>query len=179
VASGYSNRKKWKKVVLKFFYPKSFGYISSMEKLPKYLIRWNEVEGEPPLVSGVFELDPYNNCYRTYEEPGKEIENRSHAQDHFTYENLVEGYGFSPIENNQLETAVEAWKFYVGFISWRSRNDGHGEPKGGTLLEYRQYLKDVADWKRKKEYEQIDRIIGEKIQYPASIRIKLSKNERS
>jgi len=119
-----------------------------MKKLPKYLLRWDKVDGEPDLVSGVFEIDPHNNCYRSYEKPGKEIKNRQHAYDHFTYENLVEGYGFTPIENNQLPSALEAWDYYLGFISWTSRNDGHGGAKGGTLWEYTQYLQRVEEFNK-------------------------------
>lgn len=122
-----------------------------MKKLPKYLLRWNKPEGAPnPMVSGIFEIDPYNNCYRSYEKPGKEIKNRSHAYDHFTYENLVEGYGFTPIENNQLPSALKAQDFYFGFISWRGRNDGHGESKGGTLEEYKNYLKLVEKYQNER-----------------------------
>ena len=97
----------------------------------------------------IFEIDESNGCYRTYD--GKRFGgNRQTAYKHFSYENLVEGYGFFPIDESEIPHYRKKHDFEIGFMSWQCRNDGHGEPKGGTRGEYLDYLERVKIYQAKK-----------------------------
>ena len=103
-------------------------------KQPKYLVR--------PRDFHIFDLDETNNCYRSYttREVTYSDGTRPNANDHFTYENLTENYGFFPIDENELETYENKNNEYCKFISWQTRSDGHGGIKGGTYEEYLKWV---------------------------------------
>ena len=88
---------------------------------------------------------------RAYEE--KKIENRHHAYDHFTFENLTKNYGWFPITKKEIPKYLKDMHFHYAFLSWQSRNDGHGDAKGGTLGEYLEHLESVKRWKLYQEKE--------------------------
>lgn len=94
----------------------------------KYLVR--------PHDFSIFEIDDSNGCYRAYKQEGKVIENRPNAYAHFTYKNLVENYGFIPIDEYDIKHYTKKNKLYHDWISWSTRPDGHGGSKGGTMEEY-------------------------------------------
>ena len=106
-----------------------------MENLPKYIVR--------PHDFSVWERFNDTNLYRTYEKPEKEIKNRQDPYNHWTYDNLVNGWNFFPIEENQLQEYVEKHDYEISFLSWQCRNDGHGGSKGGTKEDYEEYLERV------------------------------------
>lgn len=97
--------------------------------LPNYLVR--------PEDSHIFELDESNYCYRSYEKYPRE--HRPTAYDHFTFQNLTENYNFFPIDAEELSYWEEKHQYYLNFLNWQSRPDGHGHRKGGTMEEYIQY----------------------------------------
>ena len=93
---------------------------------PKYLVRPHDFH--------IFEIDESNNCYRSYEKIEKV--NRPNAYSHFTYEILTDGYGFFPIEENEIEIYEKKNDFYYKYMRWTCRSDGHGGSKGGSMEEY-------------------------------------------
>lgn len=108
-------------------------------KNSKYLVRLRD--------SHIFEIDDYNNCYRSY--TCKEVKmygtnEQSHAQSHFTYENLTSNYNFIPIDESEIEYYANKNDEYHNFINWQHRSDGHGDIKGGTYEEYLDYKKRYA-----------------------------------
>ena len=108
-----------------------------------YLVRMNDY--------AIFELDPSNGCYRIYEQPGKEKENRPNAQSHFTFTNLTENYNFIPIKKKEIPQWIKRHDYELGFRIWQCRNDGHGGAKGGDRYEYAKYLEDVERYQKSKE----------------------------
>jgi len=76
---------------------------------PKYLVRPHDFH--------IFQIDPSNGCYRSYDVPGKEIKNRHNAYDHFTFENLTEGYDFFSITEDQIEEYKAKHSVEMGFCS--------------------------------------------------------------
>jgi len=102
----------------------------------KYLVRLRD--------SHIFEIDDYNNCYRSY--TCKEVKmygsnEQPHAQSHFTYENLTRNYDFIPIDESEIEFYENKNDEYYAFMKWKHRSDGHGDIKGGTYEEYLAYKK--------------------------------------
>lgn len=97
---------------------------------PKYLVRPNDFS--------IFELDDNNGCYRSWSrKPITDSDGRRpDAMSHFTFENLTKNYDFFPIGESDLELYEEKSNEHYKFISWQSRNDGHGGSKGGTYEEY-------------------------------------------
>lgn len=105
---------------------------SFVMKLPQFLARPGDFH--------IFDLDPSNNCYRSYST--REVTypdgTRPNAQDHFTFDILTENFGFIPItETGQLEHYEQMHDEHVEFVIWQSRSDGHGGRKGGTIAEFR------------------------------------------
>jgi hypothetical protein len=98
--------------------------------LPKYLVRPNDFH--------IFEIDESNNCYRSYCNRHVTYSDgtRPNAQNHFTYDILTDGYGFFPIEENEIEIYEKKGKLYRKYMNWVTRPDGHGGSKGGTMEEY-------------------------------------------
>ena len=99
-------------------------------QLNKYLVR--------PSDSHIFDLDESNGCYRSYSTRTVTYNDgtRPNAQTHFTYKNLTENYDFIPINEDELDKYKEKHELYREFVRWRSRPDGHGGCKGGTMEEY-------------------------------------------
>lgn len=93
----------------------------------------------------VFEVDPSNGCYRSYEKTPKE--HRQTAYKHFTYENLTKNYDFFQITELELEHYLKECDFHYGFLGW------HGESKGGTMGEYLEYLERVKRYQAQKTKE--------------------------
>ena len=110
---------------------------------PTYLVRPNDWS--------LFELDPSNGCYRHYP-PRKRCDGTSiNAQPHFTYDNLVQNYGFYPIEKSEIPKYQKKSNEHYDFIVWQSRPDGHGGLKGGTYSEYLEYKQRVEQYNKIKE----------------------------
>lgn len=107
--------------------------------MKKYLVR--------PHDFAIFEVDPSNGCYRSYERIPKE--HRHTAFSHFTFENLIKNYDFFEIEEVELEHYLEKHDFHYGFLGWQCRPDGHGGSKGGTMKEYLEYLDRVKRYQDK------------------------------
>ena len=111
------------------------------KKETKYLVRPHDFH--------IFETDPLNGCYRSYEI--KEIKNRPNAYAHFTFENLTENYDFFTITEDQILEYKEKHKAEMGFTIWQTRNEMHGGVKGGTREEYKEYLEKCESYKKWKE----------------------------
>ena len=95
----------------------------------KFLVRPNDFH--------IFELDESNNCYRSW---GTNVTysngEKPNAALNFTFNNLVENYDFFPIEEDELQIYENKHEEYRKFISWKTRPDGHGGSKGGTIEEF-------------------------------------------
>ena len=121
------------------------GFIKEMELLcencynflykRKYLVRPHDFH--------IFELDPYNNAYRSYTTRNVTYLDgtRPHAQEHFKYELLTEYFGFFGIDESQIPEYEEKNNEYHNWILWYNRSDGHGGIKGGTMDEYLDSIK--------------------------------------
>lgn len=98
--------------------------------LSKYLVRPHDLH--------IFELDPFNSCYRSYSCRTVTYGDgtRPNAQSHFTFQNLTENYDFFPIKEEELPQWEEKHELYMSYLSWSCRPDGHGGSKGGTMEEY-------------------------------------------
>lgn len=96
----------------------------------KYLVRPHDFH--------IFDIDEANNCYRSWSTRTVTYSDgtRPNAQNHFTFKNLTENYGFFPISENELQMYEQKHDEYLKFSSWQSRSDGHGGSKGGTYEEY-------------------------------------------
>ena len=116
-------------------------------KSPQYLVR--------PSDSHIWELDPSNNCYRSYDGPKYSDGTPRNADDHYTYEFLLQ-YGFFPIDETEIPTYEAKCKYHYGFISWQHRNDGHGGCKGGTEEEYKAYLERVKQYQESLKKENVE-----------------------
>ena len=101
-----------------------------MRTKPKYLVR--------PRDSHIFELDESNGCYRSWTTRNVTYADgtRPNAMLHFTFENLTENYGFIPADESELDDYQKKNEFYMRYLSWSSRPDGHGGVKGGTMEEF-------------------------------------------
>ena len=95
--------------------------------MKKYLVRPNDFH--------IFELDESNNCYRSLLKNAvfRGDGSRVNAQKHFTYENLVNNYGFFPIDESEIEFYDKKHDEHYEFLNWQHRSDGHGDIKGGKL----------------------------------------------
>lgn len=58
----------------------------------------------------------------------------------YDYQTL-KSHGFFPCLEEELEEVERKSKFMMEYTQWASRPDGHGGSKGGTMEEYREYLK--------------------------------------
>ena len=106
-----------------------------MNKLPKYLVRPNDF-----------------NIFYLVEREGDQLytsDERWIPHKHFTFENLTENYDFFPITEEQVPEYEEKCSDHYGFVSWQSRNDGHGGCKGGSREEYDEYLERVKRFNEK------------------------------
>jgi hypothetical protein len=112
-----------------------------MRKTPKYIVR--------PSDFCIFEIDEDNGCYRVYY--SNSLKNRQSAYPHFSYENLVDNYGFFPISESELPAYEEKHNFEISFITWKHRNDGHGGCKGGTREEYMEHLERVKQFNKSRK----------------------------
>lgn len=110
--------------------------------MKNYLVRPNDFS--------IFEIDPSNNCYRSYKGPTDSAGNRQQAYEHFNYENLVNNYGFMPISEEDIPMYEKKCKEHYEFISWQMRNDGHGDIKGGTYEEFLDYKERVKRFNQSK-----------------------------
>ena len=115
---------------------------------PKYLIR--------PHDFCIWELHEATGRYQPrFKIP---LENRQEPYNHWDYNSLVNYYDFFPIEDSEMEYYEKKNDYEMAFISWQSRNDGHGGSKGGTKSEYVNYLERVKefnvehpDWKEERD----------------------------
>jgi len=97
--------------------------------LPQYLIRPNDFH--------IFELDPFNSCYRSYSTHVTYSDGtKPNAQSHFTFQNLTENYDFFSVKEEELLQWEEKHALYMSFLSWACRSDSHGGSKGGTMEEF-------------------------------------------
>lgn len=97
----------------------------------KFLVRLDDFH--------IFDLDESNQCYRSWCTRGVTYKDgtRPQALPNFTYKNLVENYGFLPIEESELEKYEKKHEEHMKFVIWRQRPDGHDGVKGGTLEEFK------------------------------------------
>jgi len=88
----------------------------------------------------IYDLDKSNNRYRSWTTRSATYSDgtRPSAQSSYTYKFLTEGYGFFPIQEEELEFYEKKNNEHHEFISWQNRSDGHGGVKGGS---YEDYLK--------------------------------------
>lgn len=107
----------------------------------KYLVR--------PGDFSIFEIDPSNNCYRGYNGPTDSAGNKPKAYDHFTYDILVNGYGFFPISEDEIPIYEKKCHEHYEFVSWQCRSDGHDGTKGGTYEEFLKYKQRVKEFNEK------------------------------
>ena len=100
------------------------------KKTPRYLVR--------PRDFHIFEIDESNDCYRSFinKNVTRSDGTRPNAQKHFTFDNLVNGYDFFPIDETQLDYYISKNREYLDYMKWYTRPDGHGGIKGGTMDEY-------------------------------------------
>ncbi len=99
----------------------------------KYLVRPHDFR--------VFELD-FNNAYRAYEEPGKEIVNRSNAQSHFTFKNLTQNYDFFVIQESEIQDYQKKNHLYYKYQDLKWKNDHHGGVYENTNIEsFEEFIK--------------------------------------
>jgi len=105
------------------------------EGTPKYLVRPSDFTVFVKLENGAYVVKETHESEAPY---------MCHEN---SYEVLT-GYDFFPCTEEEFPALKEKQNFYYGFTSWQSRNDGHGGSKGGTLHEYKQYLKRVEKFIR-------------------------------
>ena len=112
--------------------------------MKKYLVRPNDFH--------IFELDESNNCYRSLLKNAvfRGDGSRVNAQKHFTYENLVNNYGFFPIDESEIEFYDKKHDEHYEFLNWQHRSDGHGDIKGGSYEEFLAYKKRVEEYNKTK-----------------------------
>jgi len=93
-------------------------------KKSRYLVR--------PKDYHIWELDPHNNCYRSYSCRNVTYPDgtRPNAQNHFTFENLTQNYDFFPILKTQIPKYEELGHLYHKLMDKFHENDGHGGIKG-------------------------------------------------
>ena len=113
-------------------------------KSPQYLVRGNDY--------AIWELDPSNNCYRSYEIMKYSDGTRVNADDRWTYE-FLQNYGFFAIDAEDIPIYKAKHHYHYGFLSWQHRNDGHGGCKGGTEAEYNAYLEHVKRYEESKKQQ--------------------------
>ena len=85
-------------------------------KNSKYLVRPND--------NMVFEVDPSNGCYRSYD--SKNTRNRPNAYEHFTYKHLTLHYDYFPIEESEISKYEELCSQHYKQLIEEDRPDGHG-----------------------------------------------------
>jgi hypothetical protein len=90
----------------------------------KYLVR--------PDDHHIFELDPFNGCYRSYF--NRDIKNRPHAMKHFTFEILTNNYGWIPIVKSDIPHYEALNKRWGEIWTKCQESDGHGGIKGRSNL---------------------------------------------
>ncbi len=85
-----------------------------------------------PEDNAIFEIDPFNGCYRPY--ITNKIKNRSNAYSHFTFKNLTEDYGWFPIEKSEIPKYQELNKEWHRIWAKYYESDGHDGIKGRNNL---------------------------------------------
>jgi hypothetical protein len=105
------------------------------EGTPKYLVRPSDFTVFVKLENGAYVVKETHESEAPY---------MCHEN---SYEVLT-GYDFFPCTEEEFPALKEKQNFYYGFNSWQSRSDGHGGSKGGTLHEYKQFLKRVEKFNR-------------------------------
>lgn len=108
-------------------------------ELPKYLVCPNNYN--------IFTLNPENNEYYS-ELIGA---NRNQLMS-YSYDTLVNIHHFYPAKECELEMYKKKSDEYYEFVSWQSRNDGHGGTKGGTYEQFLQHKKDVKKYNKFNQY---------------------------
>jgi len=97
--------------------------------LPTYLAR--------PHDFSIFELDESNNCYRIEVNARRTGGSRPQANPAYTFDLLVFEHDFITINNDEeLKEYKVKHKYYMDYMKWFTRPDGHGGSKGGTRAEY-------------------------------------------
>ena len=95
---------------------------------PRFLVRSNDYH--------IWELDPYNNCYRSYSTRQVTYSDgtRPNARHNYTFENLTENYGYYPIEESELPRIEALGEKYHKILNKYYHSDGHGGIDGDEKL---------------------------------------------
>ena len=123
------------------------------QELPKYLVRPDDYQ--------IFELKE-NQKYQIKD-------GADHVHHQYEHDVLI-SHDFFPCTDSELEEMKEKHDFHYGFISWQSRNDGHGGLKGGTVEDYKEYLKRVEEYNKYKYLFTKTKLIGNGLCEPTSVK---------
>jgi len=96
-------------------------------RFPKYLAR--------PSDGVVFSLNEDGKTYSLKESKEKFPDNLHHK---YKFSNLI-ALDFYAVEESEFPALKKLQDEYYEFLSWKTRSDGHGGCKGGTIEEFKKY----------------------------------------
>ena len=110
------------------------------EGYPKFLVRPDDFTVFVKLENGKYMIKETVDSEMSYIGHGHHYE-------------ALKSHRFFPCTEDEFPALKIKQDFHYGYTSWASRNDGHGGCKGGTVNEYKEYLKRVEKFNRLKDEE--------------------------